>query len=96
MVPALREREFTGVENQSLRAPKNVLEGSKRCEVLTVNGKAAVVVQDAEANRRLLDAAAQADAGEGIRQGLEDVRERRLRPAREFFDEFESRHGIRR
>jgi prevent-host-death family protein len=42
---------------------------SKRPVVLTVNGKAAAVVQDAEAYQRLLDVAASADAGEGIRQG---------------------------
>ena len=62
--------------------------------VLTVNGKAAAVVQDAEAYQRLLDIAARADAEEGIRQGLEDVKNGRLRPAREFFAEFEARHGI--
>jgi hypothetical protein len=62
--------------------------------VLTVKGKAAAVVQDAQAYQRLLDIAAQADAEEGIRQGLEDVREGEVRPAREFFDEFEARHGI--
>jgi hypothetical protein len=49
--------------------------------VLTVNGKAAVVVQDAEAYQRLLDIAARADANEGIRQGLDDARKRKLRPA---------------
>jgi len=32
---------------------------------------------------------------EGIRQGLEDVRIGRVRPAREFFAEFEATHGIR-
>jgi hypothetical protein len=64
--------------------------------VLTVNGKAAAIVQDAEAYQRLRDVAAQAEVGEGIRQGLEDIRERRLRPAREFFDEFQARHGIPR
>ena len=72
------------------------LRKSKRPMVLTVNGKAAAVVQDARAYQHLLDVAAQADAGEGIRQGLEDIREHRLRPAREFFDEFEARHGISR
>ena len=63
--------------------------------VLTVNGKA-VVVQDAEAYQRLLDIAASADAEEGIRQGLENAKEEKLRPAREFFDEFEAAHGISR
>ena len=72
------------------------LKKSKRPVVLTVNGKAAAIVQDAAAYQRLLDIAASADAQEGIRQGLEDVKKGRTRPAREFFDEFESRHGLRR
>jgi len=72
------------------------LKKSKRPVVLTVNGKAAAVVQDAEAYQRLLDIAAQADAEEGIRQGLENAKERKLRPAREFFDEFDAAHGISR
>lgn len=46
------------------------LKRSKSPLVLTVNGKAAAVVQDAEAYQRLLDIAARADVGEGIRQGL--------------------------
>jgi PHD/YefM family antitoxin component YafN of YafNO toxin-antitoxin module len=70
------------------------LKKSKRPMVLTVNGKAAAVVQDPEAYQRLLDIAAQADAGEGIRQGLEDAKNGRLRPAREFFREFERMNGI--
>ena len=69
---------------------------SKRPVVLTVNGKAAAVVQDAEAYQRLLDIAASADANEGIRQGLEDVKKGRVRSARDFFKEFESQHGLRR
>jgi prevent-host-death family protein len=72
------------------------LKKSKRPVVLTVKGRAAAVVQDAEAYQRLLDIAAQAQAVEGIRQGLEDVREGKVRPAREFFEEFETRHGIPR
>jgi hypothetical protein len=51
---------------------------------------------DAEAYQRLLDIAASADEEEGIRQGLEDVKQGRTRPAREFFAEFEAKHGIRR
>ena len=72
------------------------LKRSKRPMVLTVNGKAAAVVQDAEAYQRLLDIAAQADAEEGIRQGLEDARQGKIRPIEEFFAEFESAHGISR
>jgi prevent-host-death family protein len=72
------------------------LKKSKRPMVLTVNGKAAAVVQDAAAYQRLLDIAARADAEEGIRQGLEDERNGRLQPARELFAKFEADHGISR
>ena len=69
---------------------------SKRPVVLTVNGKAEVVVQDAEAYQRLLDAAARADVYEAIRQGIEDIAHGRIRPAREAFNEWRQRHGVPR
>ncbi|MBZ5529014.1 MAG: type II toxin-antitoxin system Phd/YefM family antitoxin [Acidobacteriia bacterium] len=69
---------------------------SKRPVVLTVKGKAAAIVQDAEAYQRLLDIAAGADANEGIRQGLLDAKKGKTRPARKFFAEFEARHGLPR
>jgi PHD/YefM family antitoxin component YafN of YafNO toxin-antitoxin module len=72
------------------------LKKSKRAVVLTVKGKAAAVVQDAEAYQSLLDIAAHVDAAEGIRQGLEDAKKGKGRPAREFFAEFEAKHGIPR
>jgi prevent-host-death family protein len=72
------------------------LKKSKRPIVLTVNGKAEAIVQDAAAYQRLLDIAARADDDEAIRQGLDDVKAGRTRPAREFFAEFELKHGLRR
>lgn len=72
------------------------LKETKRPLVLTVNGKAEAVVQDAEAYQRLLDIAAQADAREGMRQGLDDVKKGRVRPAREALETFRRNHGIRR
>jgi prevent-host-death family protein len=72
------------------------LKKSKRPVVLTVRGKATAVVQDAEAYQRLLDIAARSDARQGIRQGLEDAKKGKVRPARKFFDDFEARHGIPR
>jgi prevent-host-death family protein len=71
------------------------LKKSKRPVVLTVNGKAAAVVQDAQAYQRLLDLAARTDALEGIRQVKEDVRKGRVRPAKNFLEKFECKHGIR-
>jgi hypothetical protein len=62
--------------------------------VLTVKGRAAAVVQDAEAYQRPLDIAARVDAKEGIRQGLEDAKKGKIRPAKKFFDEFGAWDGI--
>jgi len=72
------------------------LKKTKRPVVLTVKGKARAVVQDAEAYQRLLDIAALADAGEGIRQGLEEARQGLGRDIEEFFAEFEAARGISR
>jgi len=72
------------------------LKKSKRPVVLTVKGKAAAIVQDAEAYQHLLDIAARADAEEGIRQGLEDAKKGKALHAREFFTEFEATHGLPR
>jgi prevent-host-death family protein len=72
------------------------LKKSKRPVILTVNGKAEAVVQDAESYQALLHRAARADVYEAIRQGLDDVAHGRTRPAREVLSEFRRRHGIPR
>lgn len=64
--------------------------------VLTVNGKAAAVLQDAEAYQRLLDMAASANAAEGIRQGREDVAAGRTLEAAEAFAMVRAEHDIPR
>lgn len=58
---------------------------NRRFAILTPNGKPEAVLRDADAYQRLLDIAAQADEHEGIRQGLEDARLGRIRPAKEIF-----------
>jgi prevent-host-death family protein len=72
------------------------LRKTRRPLVLTVNGKAAAVVQDAAAYQRLLDLAARADAEEGIRQGLDDVAHGRTHSAREVFDQIRRKRGVQR
>ena len=66
----------------------------KRPVVLTVKGKAAAVVQDPESYQRLLDIAAQADAREGIRQGLGEAGAGQGRDAEDFFADFEAARDI--
>ena len=69
---------------------------SKRPIVMTVKNKVEIIVQDAESYQRLLDTAAQADVYEALRQGLEDVANRRTRPAHEIFKEMRKTYGFQR
>jgi len=68
------------------------LNESKRPEILTVNGKAAVVVQDAETYEKMAELANYADSIINIRQALSEEG----RPLEEFATEFEAKHGIKR
>jgi prevent-host-death family protein len=86
---------MTNFRNHSADVMRHLRE-TGRPVVLTVNGKAAAVVQDAEAYQRLLDLAAEANAAEGIRQGLEDLKDGHTRPAEAVFDEIRAEHGIPR
>jgi len=61
-----------------------------------VKAETKIVADSTEARQHQLDIAAQADAEEGIRQGLEDEKNGRLQPIREFFAEFEATHDILR
>ena len=62
---------------------------------LTVDGKPAIILQEASAYQRLLDIAAEATADEDLRDGLEDIAAGRTRPAREVFAELREEYGIR-
>jgi PHD/YefM family antitoxin component YafN of YafNO toxin-antitoxin module len=70
------------------------LKQTGRPEVLTVNGKAELVVQDAAAYQKLLDLLDRAEALEGIRQGLESMHRGKGRPAVEVFQELRKKHHI--
>ncbi len=61
---------------------------------ITVDGKAEAVLLSPTEYQRLLDIAADADFAEAIRQGTEDVKAGRTRPATEFFAEFRAKHGL--
>jgi PHD/YefM family antitoxin component YafN of YafNO toxin-antitoxin module len=64
--------------------------------VLTIDGKAELVVQDAAAYQKLLDSAEQAGVIEGIRQGLEEMRAGRGQPAEQVLDEIRAEFEIPR
>lgn len=62
--------------------------------VLTVNGKAELVVQDAESYQKLLNMLEQLETIAGIKQGLEDIDAGRTRPLAEFEQEMQQKYGI--
>jgi prevent-host-death family protein len=62
--------------------------------VLTVNGKAEVVVQDAASYQRLTEIVDRAEAVLGIRRGLESMQAREGIPADEAFAQLIHKHKI--
>lgn len=62
--------------------------------VLTVNGKAELVVQDAESYQKLLELVDRLETIAAIREGWEDMKNGRTRPAEEVFEEIRRKHGI--
>jgi prevent-host-death family protein len=70
------------------------LRQSGRPVVLTVNGKAEVVVQDAAAYQELLDRLDRAEAIVGINRGLVSMRRGEGRPAEEIDEEIRARFGF--
>jgi hypothetical protein len=66
------------------------LKATGRPEVLTVNGKAELIVQDAAAFEDMLDAI------RGIQRGLDAMKEGTGKPFRQALDEIRARHKIPR
>ena len=66
------------------------LKASGRPAVLTVNGKAELIVQDAAAFEEMLDAI------RGIQRGLEGMKEGTGKPFRVALDEIRARHRMAR
>jgi PHD/YefM family antitoxin component YafN of YafNO toxin-antitoxin module len=69
------------------------LKETGRPEVLTVNGKAEVVVQDAEAYQAMLDVVEQAQAIVAIREGLESIDRGEGRPAYAVLRDMRKKYG---
>ncbi|MDB4948027.1 MAG: prevent-host-death family protein [Gemmatimonadetes bacterium] len=69
------------------------LKQTGRPEVLTVNGRAEVVVQDAEAYQAMLDTLEQAEAIVAIREGLESIERGEGRPALAMLRETRAKYG---
>ena len=69
------------------------LQQAGKPEVLTINGKAKIVIQDAESYQRLLDLIDRAEAIVGIQRGIESMEHGEGRPMRAFLGEMRARKG---
>src|SRR3954447_26272067 len=82
--------EFTQHANEAIKRLKE----TGQPQVLTVDGRPEVVVQDVASYQHLLDLIDRAEAIEGIRRGLESWKRGEGRPLDEAFAELYARLGI--
>ena len=71
------------------------LKKTGRPQILTVAGQEEVVVQDAAAYRKLLEALDQSQAVAGIRRGLRTMGRGEGRPMRQALETLGMKHGVR-
>lgn len=64
--------------------------------MLTVNGKAELVVQDASSYQQVLDRLEESETVEAIRLGMKDAAEGRIKPARKALEDLRKRLGVSR
>jgi PHD/YefM family antitoxin component YafN of YafNO toxin-antitoxin module len=62
--------------------------------VLTINGKAELVVQDAQAYQALLDRVDYLETMKAIEQGLKDVKDGKTVVLEDFIADMRKKHGI--
>lgn len=65
-----------------------------QAELLTVQGEASIVVQDAASYQRLLDLADRARIIEAVARGVEEAKKGKGRPALEVLDTLGKKHGM--
>jgi PHD/YefM family antitoxin component YafN of YafNO toxin-antitoxin module len=63
-------------------------------EVLTIDGKAALVVLDAESFQEIMDKIDRAELIEAIKEGLASANRGELKPAEQVFAEMKAKYGL--
>jgi PHD/YefM family antitoxin component YafN of YafNO toxin-antitoxin module len=70
------------------------LKAKKTPLVLTVNGRAELVVQDAESYQEILDRLERAETIASIRRGMKDADEGRMMPLEDAVSKLRAKHGL--
>ena len=71
------------------------LKKSRRPVVLTINGRAELVLQDARAYQKLLDRVERAETVVLVKQGIQEFNNGQGRPARTALEDLRQKHGVR-
>lgn len=79
---------------KNARSFVNRLEETQQPIVLTVNGKAKLVIQDAEAYQSMLDELERARFLDAVRQGIQEADQSQGRSAEEVFAEMKVKYGL--
>ena len=89
-------RDIQSLSNFKRNTPDAIAQMKQTGEpiVLTVNGKAEVVVQDAKSYQQLLERIEKLEAIVGVKQGLADIESGHTRAATEFINEMQQKYGI--
>lgn len=89
-------KDITSLSNFKRETTKLIkrMKKTKNPVVLTINGEAALVVQDVESYQALLDAKERMDALEGIRRGLESMKAGKGKPLAQFLADFSKQYGF--
>jgi hypothetical protein len=70
------------------------LKETKAPEILTVNGRAEIVIQDAESYQDLLDRLHHMETLTAIREGIASAEHGELKPAEQVFSEMQTKYGL--
>jgi PHD/YefM family antitoxin component YafN of YafNO toxin-antitoxin module len=70
------------------------LRDTKQPAVLTINGKAELVVQDTESYQRLIDRLEHAETVAALKSGLDDLEAGRTKPFSQFVAETKGEYGL--
>jgi PHD/YefM family antitoxin component YafN of YafNO toxin-antitoxin module len=65
-------------------------------EVLTVNGKAEIVIQDAESYQRMIDRLQHMETVAAIQEGMASAERGELKPAAQVLAEMQAKYGLLR
>ena len=70
------------------------LKCSGKPQILTVNGKSEIIVQDAESYQKILEYIDRLEAVAGIRRGIDEVQNGKTKSAAQVFESMRKKHKI--